>query len=105
MNPSRGPESKTGMNRATITIHIPSHKRQSLREYGDSWRMLDEVYDANVGHYMDFLRRQGRDRGFKVRTDNKDVDPVFTIDERGHREKKEAHRWLEEVPDLWEWLT
>lgn len=93
------------MDKAIITIHIPSHRRASLKAYGESWRMLDQVYDTHVGHYMDFLRRQGRDRGFKVRTDNKDVDPVFTIDERGRPEKKAAHQWLEEVPDLWEWLT
>lgn len=93
------------MNRATITIHLPTHRRESLKAYGESWRMLDEVYDGNIGHYVDFLRRQGRERGFKVRTDQKDVDPVFTIDERDRQQKKAAHEWLEGLPDLWEWIT
>jgi hypothetical protein len=93
------------MNRATITIHLPTHKRESLKAYGDSWRLIDEVYDANVGHYVDFLRRQGRERGFRVRTDQKDVDPVFTIEERDRQQKKAAHEWLEGLPDLWEWIT
>lgn len=93
------------MNRATITIHLPTHRRATLKAYGESWRMLDEVYDGNIGHYVDFLRRQGRERGFRVRTDQKDVDPVFSIEERDHRQKKEAHEWLRGLPDLWEWIT
>lgn len=67
--------------------------------------MLDEVYDGNIGHYLEFLRRQGRERGFQVRTDQRDVDPVFTIEERDRQQKKAAHEWLEGLPDLWEWIT
>jgi hypothetical protein len=54
---------------------------------------------------VDFLREQARDRGFDIRTDQRDVDPVFTIDEIGHEQKKQAHEWLDRVPDFWEWLT
>lgn len=93
------------MTRATITIHLPTHKRESLKAYGDNWRAIDEAYEGNIGHYVDFLRRQGRELGFQVRTDQKDVDPVFTIDERDRQQKKAAHDWLERVPDLWEWIT
>ena len=93
------------MSRATITFHLPTHRRESIRAYGESWRMLDEVYDARIGHYMEFLRRQGRERGFDVRTDRNDVKPVYTIEERDHAQKKAAHEWLQGVPDLWEWLT
>jgi len=99
------PEKGATMDRATITIHLPTHRRASLKAYGESWRMLDEVYDGHISHYVDFLRRQGRDRGFRVRTDQRDVAPVYSIEERDRKEKKAAHEWLEEVPDLWEWLT
>lgn len=93
------------MDRATITIHLPTHRRQSIEAYGESWRMLDQVYNSNIGHYVDFLRRQGRERGFQVRTDQRDVDAPFTIEERDRQQKKAAHEWLREVPDLWEWIT
>lgn len=93
------------MNRATITIHLPTHRRESLKAYGDSWRDIDQVYNSHIGHYVDFLRRQGRELGFQVRTDQRDLDAPFTIDERDRQQKKAAHEWLREVPDLWEWLT
>ena len=93
------------MDRATITIHLPTHRRRTIQSYGESWRLLDEVYDGNIGHYVDFLRRQGRERGFSVRTDQRDVDPVYTIDERDRAQKKAAKEWLDGLPDLWEWIT
>jgi hypothetical protein len=93
------------MQRATITIHLPTHRREALRAYGESWRMLDEIYDGNIGSYVDFLRRQGRELGFDVRTDQRETNPVFTIDERNRAEKKKAYEWLEGLPDLWEWIT
>ena len=93
------------MQRATITIHLPTHRRESLKAYGESWRLIDEIYDGNIGSYVDFLRRQGRELGYDIRTDQRDVDPVYTIEERNHQEKKQAHDWLEQIPDLWEWIT
>ena len=93
------------MHRATITIHLPTHRREAIRSYGESWRMLDAVYDGHIGHYVEFLRRQGRELGFEVRTDKRDLEPIYTIDERSREEKKAAREWLEKVPDLWEWLT
>ena len=93
------------MNRATITIHLPTHRRESLRAYGESWRLIDKVYDGHIGHYMEFLRRQGRELGFEVQTDTRETDPVFSIRERDHEQKKAAYEWLSGVPDLWEWIT
>lgn len=93
------------MTRAIVTVHLPTHRRHSLETYGEDARRVGEVYDENVGEYMRFLGRLARECGFDLRTDNKAVDPVFTIDERDHEAKKAAHRWLETVPDLWEWLS
>src|SRR4051794_9651876 len=73
---------KMSMQRATITLHLPTHRRESIKAYGESWRMLDQVYDGHIGDYVEFLRRQARDRGFEVRTDWRDVEPAFSIAER-----------------------
>lgn len=93
------------MQRATITIHLPTHRREALRAYPDRSVTPEQGYDGNIGRYVEFLRAQGRQRGFEIRTDQRDVDPVFTIEESGHEQKKQAHDWLEAVPDFWEWLT
>lgn len=93
------------MDRATITIHLPTHRREAIKAYGGSSRQVDDVYDRRIGHYVEYLRRQGRERGFQVETDQRDVDTPFTIDERDHEQKKAAHEWLKQVPDLWEWIT
>jgi hypothetical protein len=93
------------MDRATITIHLPTHRRESIAAYGESPRQVGEVYDDHIHGYMEFVQRLGHESGFSVRTDHNDLDPVFTIDERDHEGKKAAHRWLQGLPDLWEWIT
>jgi hypothetical protein len=93
------------MDRATITIHLPTHRRESLRAYGESPRKVGEVYDDNIGAYVEYVQRLAHENGFEVRTDNRDLDPVYSIDERDHDGKKAAHRWLQGLPDLWEWIT
>lgn len=93
------------MDRATITIHLPTHRRESLKAYGESPRQVGEVYDGHIGRYMEFVREQARAQGFAVRTDNKEIDPIYTIDETSHDDKKAAHEWLQGLPDLWEWIT
>ena len=93
------------MDRAVITIHLPTHRRVALDAYGESPRRVGEVYDDHIGRYVEFLRAQGRAAGFRVETDQKNLDPVYSIDELDHEQKKAAHAWLREMPDLWEWLT
>lgn len=93
------------MPRAIITVHLPTHRRQTLEAYGESLRRVGEVYDQNVGGYMKFLARLAGESGFEIRTDNRDLDPVYTIDEFSHDDKKAARRWLDAAPDLWEWIT
>lgn len=93
------------MDRAIITIHLPTHRRQSLAAYGEDPRRVGEVYDDHIGRYVAFLQEKARAEGFELRTDNKDLDPPYTIDERAHDDKKAAHAWLQGVPDLWEWIT
>lgn len=93
------------MSRAIITVHRPTHRRHSLATYGEDSRRVGETYDANIGEYLRFLARLGRECEFELRTDSMDVDPAFTIDEHDRDGKKAAHRWLETIPDLWEWLS
>jgi hypothetical protein len=90
---------------ATIIIHLPVHRRATLAAYPEVSATPEEAYDQNIGKYVEFLRREGRAHGFEVRTDQRETDPVYTLEERGHEQKKQAHDWLEVVPDFWEWLT
>jgi hypothetical protein len=92
------------MDRATIIFHLPTHRRAALQTQGDS-PTARAAYDGNIGGYVAFLQEQGREAGFRIQTDNKDLDPVYTIDERGHEDKKAARAWLDEQPDIWEWIT
>ena len=93
------------MDRATITIHLPTHRRDSLKAYGESPRRVGEVYDQHIGRYMEFVRQQAAMQGFRLRTDRQDVEAAYTIDELSHDDKKAAHEWLHGLPDLWEWIT
>jgi hypothetical protein len=90
---------------ARIIIHLPVHRRATLEAYPDHSATPAEAYDENIGRYVDFLRREGDRRGFEVRTDQRETEPVYTLEERGHEQKKKAHDWLQGVPDFWEWLT
>jgi hypothetical protein len=93
------------MDRAIITVHLPTHRRASLEAYGESPRQVGEVYDQHIGRYVEFLRQKAREEGFRIETDNKDLDPVYSIEERDREQKKAAHDWLRGQPDLWEWIT
>lgn len=92
------------MERAVITIHLPRHRHAALALQGET-REAAEAYDANIGRYVDFLRDEARDAGYRILTDQRELDPVFTIDEQSHDDKKAARAWLEREPDIWEWLT
>jgi len=92
------------MTRATITIHLPVHRRESLQRQGDT-PLARGTYDERIGGYVDFLRNTGRSAGFRVQTDNRDLDFAYTIDENDHEQKKAAHDWLQAAPDIWEWIT
>lgn len=93
------------MARAIVTVHLPTHRRQSLEAYGESPRQIGEAYDKHIGDYLVFLGRLARECDFDLRTDRQDLGPVYTIDEMSHDDKKRAHRWLEALPDIWEWIT
>lgn len=91
------------MDRATIIVHLPAHRRAALRIERDT-REAAETYDAHIGAYIRYLQEEGREQGFNVTTDNQDVDAVFQIDERDHDAKKAAHDWLGTLPDIWNWI-
>lgn len=92
------------MERATITIHLPTHRRASLKPVGNT-QQASEAYDSHIGRYVEFLKTQARESGFRVETDHHDLDPVFSIEERDREQKKAAHAWLHRQPDVWEWIT
>lgn len=93
------------MRKAVITLHLPAHRRASLRAYGESPRLVGEVYDRVIARYVKFLRGLARRQGYGLKVDSQDVRPVYEIAERDHRAKKAAHSWLLGLPDVWEWLT
>lgn len=86
----------------TITIHLPSHRRKSLKVQEAS---IDAVaaYDGNIGAYIRYLQDEADRAGFRIETDQRELDQVYTIHENG-RDKKAAHDWLHTLPDLWNWI-
>ena len=91
------------MDRAVITMHLPSHKRQALRMQTDK-RWAELAYDKNIAQYIAYLREQGETQGFRVESDERDWDTVLSIDERSHDDKKAAYDWLQTLPDIWNWM-
>jgi hypothetical protein len=91
------------MERATVTFHLPCHRRTALKMQHDK-REAETAYDANIGAYLRFLQEEGRKQGFTIATDQQEVDAVYAIEERDHAAKKAAHDWLETQPDIWNWL-
>jgi hypothetical protein len=92
------------VKRATITIHLPTHRQDCIRNYGPSWRLLDQVYDGRIADYVEFLQRQGRERGFRVRTDRHVDETAISIQTDSITAGAAANDWLDAVPDFWEWL-
>ena len=88
---------------ATIVIHLPSHRRVSLRSE-ENTREAEAEYDGNIGAYIEFLQAEAEKAGFIVTTDQRDVEPPFSIDELNHDDKIAAHEWLRSMPDLWNWV-
>lgn len=91
------------MDRATIVLHLPAHRRTALRIERDT-QQAEEAYDANIGAYIEYLQAEGRKQGFAVKTDQQDTEAVFQIDERDHAGKKAAYDWLNTLPDIWNWI-
>lgn len=91
------------MARATITIHLPSHRRKSLK-LQEPHPDAAEAYDANIGAYIRYLQDEAQRAGFTVDTDQRDLDQVYSIDEDDHESKKAAHDWLHSLPDIWNWI-
>lgn len=91
------------MTAATIVLHLPTHRATALtlqpREPDAA-----HAYDRNIAGYLAFLREEASHAGYAVSTDQQDFGPVFSIEERGHAQKREARAWLETVPDIWNWM-
>lgn len=92
------------MPHATITIHLPSHRRKSLKIEGDTLEAI-EAYDANIADYIRFLKTEALKKSIDLRTDHKEeAGSSYSISALSHDDKTAAHDWLHEQPDLWNWI-
>ena len=91
------------MSKAIITIHLPSHRRTTLKIEHDSHEAAS-AYDGQIHAYIQFLKSEAQAVGFRVEADERDWGPVFSIDETDHASKKAAHDWLNTQPDFWNWI-
>jgi hypothetical protein len=90
------------MARATITIHLPSHRSRALQIEQNTAEAVD-AYDANIGGYLKFLKDEAAKQDYAIKTDTSDLAAVYAID-ADHESKKAAHDWLDTQPDLWNWI-
>jgi hypothetical protein len=88
---------------ATITLHLPGYRARSLKMQTDH-REAELAYDRQIGAFVEFLQREGARAGIRVDTDQRDHDAVFTIDAADRDRKKAAHDWLDQQPDIWNWM-
>jgi hypothetical protein len=91
------------MARATITIHLASHRSRALQLERNSTE-AGEAYDANIGDYIRFLKAEAAKQDYLIKTSNSELPAVFEIEESDHAAKKAAHDWLETQPDIWNWI-
>lgn len=91
------------MPHASITIHLPSHRRKSLLIEHDTHEAV-EAYDSNIGAYIRFLQTEAGKKGLALGTDEQDIDSTYSISATDHATKVAAHDWLHEQPDLWNWI-
>lgn len=91
------------MPRTMITIHLPSHRRTTLK-IEQQTAEAEQVYDKQISGYVAFLRSEGERAGFAVESDDRDWGPIFSITETDHSDKKAAHDWLNTQPDFWNWI-
>ena len=91
------------MSHATITIHLPSHRRKSLKTEGDTQEAA-EAYDSNIGAYIHFLRSEASKQKHALNTDEREMDNAYSISATDHNTKTAAHDWLDQQPDLWNWI-
>lgn len=91
------------MSLATITLHLPGYRERSLKMQTDR-REAEIAYDHQIGAYLQFLQREGERADIRIDSDQRDLDPVYTIDAADRERKKAAHDWLEQQPDIWNWM-
>ena len=87
-----------------IVLHRPEHRRRTLSLQPTDRAQAERAYDRHVGDYLDFLRSSAQHAGFRLTSDERDWDTLFTIDETDHTDKQAAHAWLQTQPDFWTWL-
>jgi hypothetical protein len=88
------------MSHASITIHLPSHRRKSLKTENDTHEAV-EAYDSNIGQYIHFLKTEALKKGLTLKTDEQDLESTYSISASDHDAKTGAHDWLHQQPDLW----
>lgn len=91
------------MSHATITIHLPSHRRKSLLSEGDT-REAAQAYDSNIGAYIHYLQSEASKQQHTLNTDEQELDSAYSISATDRDAQTAAHDWLHEQPDLWNWI-
>lgn len=91
------------MRHTLIILHTPEHRRRALSTERNT-REAQEAYDRCIGDYFEFLRKEAAAQGWELRTDNRDMNALITIDEIDHDQKKVVHAWLLTLPDIWNWM-
>lgn len=91
------------MTSTTITIHLGSHRRKSLKTEGETPEAV-QAYDHNIGDYIHFLKDLASGHGIELKTDQQELDNTYSINAGSHEAKIAAHDWLHDQPDLWNWI-
>lgn len=92
----------SAMPRATVILHEPEHRRRSIA-LQPSDPLAAPSYEHNARAYFEFLREEAGRSDFEFRTDPTDAKGLVRL-EGSHNEKIAAHRWLNEQPDIWNWI-
>lgn len=90
-------------NPIVITVHRNQHRERSLAVQ-DPGREAEDVYDANITQYFQFLHEQAAQHGYRFVIDAQGgAHDAFSYS--GNREQRQAaHDWLHTQPDFWNWL-
>lgn len=90
------------MTQTRLVIHAPEHRRRSIA--AESNPLAPQTYDHNVRAYFDFLRSEGGKAGIDVHVDVHESDAAIGLDGDASADRKRAHQWLAQQPDIWNWL-
>jgi len=54
--------------------------------------------------YIHFLQAEAQKTLLALKTDEQDADSAYSISATDHDTNTAAHNWLDEQPDIWNWI-